>query len=559
MSKSQRTKYSHYLPMFLIFGLVGVIAIAALTATGGQTSNLLGQVSSTLDGKRGLGSSCSPPLVELSRPYVDKLTRMTRAEKQKLKRSLQNYVLADQAMEESKPSANGHFVDYGVNSFVEAKKDNLSTFAIDVDTGSYTVMRNHIKNSNFLPPKDSVRVEEYVNYFDYEYAAPNEATFGIHAEAAPSPYSKNSLLLQLGIKGREVEKVNRRPLCLTFVVDVSGSMSSINRLPLVRKSLALLVDELQEGDKVGIAVYGSRGRVFMDYVDAEEKTKIKNAINRMHTEGATNAEEGLVVAYQMAAKSLSPDRDSRVILCSDGVANVGRRGPQAILSQIKKEAEKGIYLTTVGFGMGSYNDTMMEQLANKGNGVYAYVDDIKEAKRLFVEKMTGTMLTIAKDAKIQVEFSPKTVRRYRLLGYENRDVADKDFRNDTVDGGEVGAGHSVTALYELELTDELKDDLGIVRLRYQSPRGGRVTEIQEHISAKCISPSFGKATAHYRLAATVSQYAEILRHSQFVKGRTIEDLLPQIEKVASELKHDERVREFFELAKKAAKKELSVD
>ena len=559
MSKSQRGKYSHYLSMFLIIGLVSVVAIAALTATGGQTRNLLGQVSGTLS-STGSGS-CAPynqPLRELSKSYVDKLTRMTPGERSRLKVALQNFALHEQK-EESIAADNDHFVSYGVNPFVETKKDKLSTFAIDVDTASYTVMRNYINRSGNLPPQNSVRVEEYVNYFDYEYAAPEKETFAIHAEAAPSPYRKNHLLLRLGIKGREVEKANRRPLCLTFVVDISGSMSSRKRLPLVRKSLAMLVDELQEGDKVGIAVYGSRGRVYLDYVDAEQKTKIKNAIARLHTEGATNAEEGLVVGYQMAARSVSEDRDSRVILCSDGVANVGRRGPKAILAQIKENADKGIYLTTVGFGMGSYNDRMMEQLANKGNGVYAYIDSYKEAKRLFVEKLTGTMLTIAKDAKIQVEFSEENVRRYRLLGYENRDLADKDFRNDAVDAGEVGAGHSVTALYELELTDTLKANLGTVRVRYQAPRGTRVTEVQEHICTDCIKPSFAKASAEYRLAAVLSQYGEILRKSEFAKGRTISSLVEHIDKVASELKHDEQVVEFCNLVKKAAQRELRVD
>ena len=314
----------------------------------------------------------------------------------------------------------------------------------------------------------------------------------------------------------------------------------------------MLVDELREGDQVCIVAYGSRAKLFLDWTEATRKQSIKNKIMRLRTQGSTNAEEGLVLGYSQAAKNFSNGCDNRVILCSDGVANVGKRGPEAILKEIKKYSDKGIYLTTVGFGRGNYSDVMMERLANKGNGTYAYVDNVGEARRIFVENLTGTLVTVGKDAKIQVEFSKEAVKSYRLLGYENRDIKDEDFRNDKVDAGEVGAGHSVTALYELELSDELGSSLGTVRVRYQSPRSSRVTEVQEVLDNKCIKPSFEKASSTYRLAAVVGQLAEILRKSPYAKSRTIEELIPHVDELAKELRHDNSVQELKGLIHKVA-------
>jgi len=458
----------------------------------------------------------------------------------------------DREDEEEPVSGGGMFWDYGVNPFVDTKEDNLSTFAIDVDTASYTVGRSYLLKGT-MPPYTSVRVEEYVNFFDYEYAAPDDSAFAIHNEAAPSPYRKNHLLLRVGIKGREISKDERRPARLTFVVDVSGSMARNSRLPLVKRALELLVDNLKEGDSVGIAIYGTQGQIWLPHTDATRRDTIRNSIRRMRNSGATNAEQGLKIGYQMAAEAYSEDCNNRVILCSDGVANVGRTGPTAILAQVEKHADRNIYLTTVGFGMGSYNDHMMEQLANKGNGNYAYVDNIDEARRIFVQNLTGTLEVVAKDAKIQVEFDRNTVKRYRLLGYENRDVADRDFRNDKIDAGEVGAGHSVTALYEIELTDNIAPVLGTVRVRYQAPFGKRVTEVQEHITtSKIVRASFDKASARYRLACVVGQFAELLRRSAYAKERRFEELLPHIHQLAKDFPKDEQVQQLKTLIEKAA-------
>ncbi|RKX28454.1 MAG: VWA domain-containing protein, partial [Candidatus Zixiibacteriota bacterium] len=346
------------------------------------------------------------------------------------------------------------FKNYGVNPFVDTEDDNLSTFAIDVDDASYIMTRSYF-DRGYLPPNEAVRIEEFINHFDYNYNPPREAAFQVYCEGASSKFGcKNCRLLKIGIKGQEIQPEDRKPANLIFVVDVSGSMSREDRLGLVRKSLRLLIDELTPNDRVGIVVYGSSGRVVLEPTSLEEKFKIEHAIEQLVPSGATNAEEGLKLGYEMAMKHFAPDRINRIILCSDGVANVGRTGPDDILKQIKEYANKGITLTAVGFGMGNFNDVLMEKLGNKGNGSYAYVDKLPEARRVFVENLTGMLQVIARDVKIQVEFDPEVVRSYRLLGYENRDVDDNKFRDDKEDGGEIGAGHEVTALYEIKLHTE---------------------------------------------------------------------------------------------------------
>ena len=350
------------------------------------------------------------------------------------------------------PYGDVFFEDYGVNPFVDTEDDRFSTFAVDVDTASYTVMRRFI-GDGYLPPDESVRVEEYVNYFEQDYAPPAEGqgAFAIYLEGAPSRFGgERHYLVRVGLKGYEVPPEQRKDVVLTFVIDVSGSMNMENRLGAVKQALRLLVGQLRPSDKVGIVVYGSNARVVLDPTSAAEAEVILQAIDRLQAEGATNAEAGLIVGYRMASEAFDPEATNRVILCSDGVANVGNPGPDSILERIREYADQGIYLTTVGFGMGNYNDILMEQLADNGDGSYAYVDTVEEAERLFINDLTSTLMVIARDAKVQVEFNPAVVRSYRLIGYENRDVADEDFRDDTVDAGELGPGHSVTALYEIK-------------------------------------------------------------------------------------------------------------
>ncbi|MCP4536770.1 MAG: DUF3520 domain-containing protein [Chloroflexi bacterium] len=455
------------------------------------------------------------------------------------------------------PYGDVFFEDYGVNPFIDTDDDHFSTFAVDVDTGSYTVMRRFITDGH-LPPDESVRVEEYVNFFEqaYEPPAEHDGAFAIHLEGAPSLYGgERYYLARVGLKGYEVPSEERKQAVLTFVIDVSGSMDMENRLGMVKRALRLLVEQLRPSDKIGIAVYGSRGHAILEHTAVEDSRRIMDAIDRLQPEGSTNAEEGLVIAYRMASAAFNPDAINRVILCSDGVANVGNTGPDSIMEQIRDYADRGIYLTTVGFGMGNYNDVLMEQLADNGDGFYAYVDTLKEAERVFVHDLTSTLQVIAKDAKIQVDFNPAVVSRYRLIGYENRDVADEDFRNNEVDAGEVGAGHSVTALYEIKFHPEVyeHDPAMTVYVRYEDPDTGEVMEVDRQKIAKAdFAPSFREASARFQLAAVVAEYAEILRDSYWAQESSIEYVAWEARRIVEYLPHDADVVEFVDLVERAS-------
>jgi Ca-activated chloride channel family protein len=401
-----------------------------------------------------------------------------------------------------------------------------------------------------------VRVEEYVNFFEQAYEPPTEQAFAIHLDGAPSPYADNYHLVRVGIQGYETPPEERKDAALTFVIDVSGSMDMENRLGLVKEALYLLVDQLRPTDKVGIVVYGNRGRVVLEpTLIGERPRRIKKAIASLQPEGATNAEEGLVLGYKMANRAFIRGGINRVILCSDGVANVGRTGPGSILEEIRRHAEDDIYLTTVGFGMGNFNDVLMEQLADNGDGFYAYVDDIQEAERIFVERLTSTLQVIARDAKIQVAFDPEVVRSYRLLGYENRAVADEDFRNDAVDAGELGVGHSVTALYELKFEADAPQEATAmtVRLRWEDPDTREVVELARSLSQDGLAPEFEVTDPRFQLTVIVAQYAEVLRESYWATemGTTLSDLAVQAQRIAEYLPEDSDVQEFAQLVTRA--------
>jgi len=456
------------------------------------------------------------------------------------------------------PYADVFFDDPGVNPFIDTEDDHFSTFAVDVDTASYTVMRRYV-DDGYLPPEESVRVEEYVNFFEQEYEPPaeHEGAFAIHLEGAPSLYGGERYhLVRVGLQGYEIPAEARKDVVLTFVIDVSGSMDMENRLELVKDALWLLVEELRPTDRVGIAVYGSRARVVLEHTAVgENKRRILRAIDSLQPSGSTYAEEGLVTAYRLASAAFDSEATNRVILCSDGVANVGNTGPDSILEQIRDYADRGIYLTTMGFGMGNYNDVLMEQLADDGDGFYAYVDTVKEAERVFVHDLTSTLQVIARDAKIQVEFNPAVVSRYRLIGYENRDVADEDFRNDEVDAGEIGVGHSVTALYEVKFQPEAPapEVAMTVRVRYEDPDTGEVTEIARSIARSDFAPAFDEASARFQLDAVVAEYAEILRQSYWAKDSSLEDVAWEARRIAEYLPRDPDVAEFTGLVERASR------
>ncbi len=445
-----------------------------------------------------------------------------------------------------------YFENYGVNPFVDTYEDHLSTFALDVDTASYSVARRYVNDGN-IPPADAIRVEEFVNYFDPGYPTPPNIAFGIYADGTPSPFHYDGThILRFGIQGYDVAEYARKPASLTFVIDVSGSMDWENRLYLVKQSLQMLVDRLRPDDTVSIVVYGSDARVVLFPTSGENRNAILNAIYSLQTEGATNAEAGLRLGYQMAWQAFRPEVINRVILCSDGVANVGQTGPDAILNTIRGYVETGITLTTVGFGMGNFNDVLMEQLADNGNGNYAYVDNLDEAQKLFVEDLTSTLQAIALDAKVQVDFNPDVVAYYRLIGYENRDVADQDFRNDTVDAGEIGAGHSATALYAVMFRPNAEGRIATVQLRWEDPDTHKVTEINGNFNTWDLLGIFEQADPRYQLAVVVAQYAELLRRSPWATGTSIQQLVNHAYRLSSILWDDPDVVEFAGLVSRAS-------
>ena len=443
------------------------------------------------------------------------------------------------------------FKNYGVNPFVDADDTRFSTFAVDVDTASYTVARRYLSDGH-MPPEEAVRVEEFVNAFDYGYAPPAADAVSLRLEAGPSPFDARRTLLLVGLKARVVDPLLRRRAILTFVIDVSGSMGAENRLGLVKKSLRLLVDQLREGDRVGIVVYGTEARTVLLHHGAEEREKILEAIDGLEPEGATNAEGGLLAGYALAEEALVPGAINRIVLCSDGVANVGNTGPESILRRIEASVRKGITLSAVGFGMGNYNDILLERLGDKGNGHYAYVDRLEEARRIFVENLTGTLQVVARDVKIQVEFDPAVVRSWRLVGYENRALEERDFRDDAKDGGEVGSGHAATALYEVKLWEGRCGRLGTVRVRFQDPDGGNGREVEASLDGAETDAAAGRNTPAFRLASTVALFAEVLRKSCWAKGVS----LAAVKEIASGLPADfpgrKDVAEFAGLAARAS-------
>ncbi|MBW2699953.1 MAG: von Willebrand factor type A domain-containing protein [Deltaproteobacteria bacterium] len=440
------------------------------------------------------------------------------------------------------------YVDHGVRQWEDASKDALSTFSIDVDTASYTIARRKLREGH-LPPASSVRTEEFINYFTYNYAPPTNAAFSVSLEATPSPFEKNLTLLRVGIKGREVTAKTRKPVHLTFLVDISGSMTSRDKMGLVKQSLRFLLDQLQDGDTVALCTYAGAVREVLPPTPMEQRAKIHAALENLKTGGSTAMGSGLQLAYKLAYTNFKGNSVNRVIVCSDGDANVGRTEHGSILDSIKHYAEEGVTLSTIGFGMGNYKDHRMEQLANKGNGNYFYIDTIDQAKRIFGEKMMGTLQVIAKDVKIQVEFDPKAVKKYRLVGYENRDIADKDFRNDKVDAGEIGAGHTVTALYEVDVTNP-KVAWATVRVRWKKPQGVKAAEKAFPINPSLMKKSFEETGPDFKRAVSAAALAENLRKSPFAESWTMAKARALAQKALSRENKEEL--ELIELIDKSA-------
>jgi Ca-activated chloride channel family protein len=443
------------------------------------------------------------------------------------------------------------FEHAGVNPFIETEEDRFSTFAVDVDTASYGLVRNYL-DRGVMPPKDAARVEEFVNAFDQGYPPETRKDFAVRFDGMPSPFGPGYHLLRIGVVARSAAEEERKPLRLTFVIDCSGSMAQENRLDLVKRGLGMLVDRLDGRDTVAIAVFRTEGYRHLEPTSGADREAILGAVRSLYPNGSTNVGRGLAIGYRMASEIFDPRAVNRVILLSDGVANEGITAADFILDTVRTDAARGVFLTTVGVGLGNYNDALLERLADAGNGMYFYVDDDAEAERFFLQDLAGMLATVAKDVKIQVEFDPKAVARYRLLGYENRDVADRDFRNDAVDAGEVNSGHTVTALYEVKLTGK-KGDLGTVRLRYKQPLGDKAAELAFALVPKAVAPSFEKALPHLRRDALVAEFAELLRGSYWAKDGSFEAILRRAEALPPAMRSAPETEEFLDLVRTAAR------
>ncbi|MEL7155781.1 MAG: von Willebrand factor type A domain-containing protein [Actinomycetota bacterium] len=439
-----------------------------------------------------------------------------------------------EAEQDDAEADNNNFVDYGVRPFVPTSVDPLSTFALDVDTASYSVARRWVEGGA-VPPLESVRLEEYVNSFDYDYRPPASG-LNVVADAGPSPFTPDNVIVRLGIQAEEVANADRPDATLTFVVDTSGSMDRGNRLGLVKAALSRLVVELEPKDQVAIVTYSDGAEVLLPPTSVEDEGVILDAIDALRTTGSTNLEAGLTRGYDLANEAFVDGGINRVILASDGVANVGLTDPDGLVGLIRADADRGIQLVTVGVGMGNFNDETMEQLADNGDGFYAYVDTEAEANKLFTDDLVSTLLTVAIDGKIQVEFDPANVAEYRLLGYENRAVLDDDFRNDAVDAGELGAGHQATALYELVLADGVRpsDSLGTVQLRWEDPETRSVTETRLELSGSILEDNWTSTSDDFRLAVTVASLAEILRDSPHRGDITLDQIAAEAGGLAAE-------------------------
>jgi len=397
-----------------------------------------------------------------------------------------------------------------IGYFQDANTESKTTFSIDVDTASYSITRSVIESGR-LPAPDSVRLEEFVNYFNYNYAEPEpEISFAIHTEVGKAPWKKENRLLKIGIKGKTIQTEDRGESNLVFLIDTSGSMSNQNKLPLLKSSLNVLVDQLSENDHIAIVTYAGSSKVALESTTGDKKVIIKQAISQLHAQGSTNGESGISLAYNLASANFRNGGINRVILATDGDFNVGQTNPEALVELIRSKAEGGIFLTTLGFGFSS-NDYTMEKLADDGNGNYAYIDSLDEAKKTLVANINGTLITIAKDVKIQVEFNPDFVAEYRLLGYNNRRLANEDFEDDKKDAGDIGAGHTVTAFYEIILQSDVTEasgaELASLSLRYKEPMADISQLVETTIEDN------GNVSQDFLFAASVAEFALILEQS----------------------------------------------
>ncbi|MFT6070724.1 MAG: Ca-activated chloride channel family protein [Bacteriovoracaceae bacterium] len=480
--------------------------------------------------------------------------------------------LGNSFMSTPMPQANTEsYAEAKTNEFLRVLDKPLSTFSIDVDTASYSNMRRFVNNGT-VPPKDSVKVEEFINYFDYKYEAPTkgETPFAVNLEMADSPWNEGYKLVRVGLKAKEIALNSRPNSNLVFLLDVSGSMNSPNKLPLLKESLKMLLRKLDERDRVAMVVYAGASGLVLPSTAANKRTEILSALNKLNAGGSTNGGAGIELAYKTALENFIPGGINRVILATDGDFNVGTTGRAGLLDLIKEKSKSKVFLTVLGLGMGNYKDDTLETLAQNGNGNYAYIDNMNEAKKVLNEDLSGTLMTIAKDVKIQVEFNPSKVSAYRLVGYENRMLKAKDFNDDKKDAGEIGAGHRVTAFYEIVPTgvefkgssiDKLKyqvakakkvsspklvvsEEILNIKLRYKEPEGDKSKKIE--VPLKDQSQEFSKASVDFRFAIAVATYAQLLKGDDRVGSLKYSDVISMAKKAKGEDKYQYR-EEFIEL------------
>ena len=450
--------------------------------------------------------------------------------------------------------------------FIRADETPLSTFSLHPDTAAYSNVRRFLQQGQ-RPPRDAVRIEELINYFDYAYPQPvGKHPFSVNIETGPCPWAPGQLLAKIGLQGRRINVEERPPANLVFLIDVSGSMQSANRLPLVKESMKALVEELRPDDRVGIVTYAGNSEIALKSIAVGEgRNKILGVIERLNAGGSTHGSAGIQDAYAMAQRNYLDEGINRVILATDGDFNVGVQSREGLLALIEEKRQTGVFLTVLGYGMGNLKDGTLEMLASKGNGNYAYIDSYREAHRVLVEQLSGTLMTIAKDTKIQVEFNPAQVRAYRLIGFENRMLAARDFNDDTKDAGEIGAGHTVTAIYQIvphgvpmeagidslryQETEtapppeaERTGEMMFVKLRYKAPDSDTSELIEIPVPAR--AHTFEKTSADYRFASAVAGFGLILRESPY-KGGANYDMVRQI--ASKSLNNDPKRPEFLEV------------
>jgi len=471
----------------------------------------------------------------------------------------------------STPDYNTEQYDYiAENNFKNVRNNPLSTFSIDVDAASYSNIRRFI-NSGSLPPVDAVRIEEMVNYFTYTFSEPKDgAPFSVYTEAAPCPWNKEHQLAVVALQGKKIATENLPPANLVFLIDVSGSMMEENKLPLVKKSLQLLVKQLRPQDRVAITVYAGNAGLVLPSTSGSNKEKIMEAINSLEAGGSTAGGAGIKLAYKVAKENFNEEGNNRVILCTDGDFNVGVSSDGELVRMIEEKRGTGIFLSVMGFGTGNYKDSKMEKLADKGNGNYAYIDNIMEAKKVFVNEMGGTLMTIAKDVKIQIEFNPAKVKEYKLIGYENRILNDEDFNDDKKDAGEMGSGHRVLALYEIvavgssstgvaidplkyQATDsksktDFSDEMMTVKVRYKEPQASTSKAIAQPV--KWSNPTIEKMSDNLKFACAVAEFGLILRNSAH-KGKSTYDQVLNLARASKDKDENGYRSEFVRLVEAA--------